>query len=69
MTTNTLFALEVHSRLTDDKPSLSRTLTDGKFYAKATELGLHHRSAPGVLGEKALVLARRSSRLAASEEQ
>ena len=51
---NTLFALEVHSCLTDDKPNFGCTVTDDKFHAKATEFVLHRRSTPGVLDEKAL---------------
>jgi hypothetical protein len=67
---NTLFAREVYIRLTDDKSGFVCTVTDGKFYTKATEFALHRRPAPDVLDEKALVLARKgSSRLAASEEQ
>jgi hypothetical protein len=67
---STLIAGEVYIRIADDQAGFVCTVKDGKFSAMLTELALHWRPTPDVLGEKVLVLARkRSSRLATREEQ
>jgi hypothetical protein len=67
---NRLFAREVYIRLTDEETALVHTVKYGKFYAKATELALDGELTPGVLDEKALMLARkRFSGFATPEEQ
>lgn len=67
-TMKTLFEQQVYIRLTDDMSGFVCTVKYGG-YTKVTEFPLH-RQLTSDLDVKALVLARkRSSRLAASEEQ